>query len=90
MNAREPEARATPPRFSIIIAFYNQRGFIKDAVDSVLALRKAELEIIAVDDASTDGSQEILKQYRDAIQVVCLETNHGACAARDRGASRDR
>jgi glycosyltransferase involved in cell wall biosynthesis len=74
-------------RFSIIIAFYNQRGFIKDAVDSALALRKAELEIIAVDDASTDGSQEILKQYRDAIQVVCLETNHGACAARDYGAS---
>lgn len=42
---------------------------------------------MAVDDASTDGSPEILKQYRDRIQVVCLETNQGACAARDRGAS---
>jgi glycosyltransferase involved in cell wall biosynthesis len=76
-----------PPRFSIIITFYNQREFVKDAVDSALALRKAELEIIAVDDASTDGSQEILKQYGDAIQLVCFETNQGACAARDRGAS---
>jgi glycosyltransferase involved in cell wall biosynthesis len=76
-----------PPRFSIIITFYNQRDFVKDAVDSALALRKAGLEIIAVDDASTDGSQEVLKQYRDAIQLVCLEANQGACAARDRGAS---
>jgi glycosyltransferase involved in cell wall biosynthesis len=75
------------PRISIIITFYNQRDFIKDAVDSALALRKAGLEIVAADDASTDGSQEILKQYRDAIQLVCLEANQGACAARDRGAS---
>jgi glycosyltransferase involved in cell wall biosynthesis len=87
LNVREPEAPAMPPRFSIIITFYNQRNFIKDAVDSAIALRKAGLEIIAVDDASTDGSQEILKQYRDAIQLVCLEANQGACAARDRGAS---
>jgi GT2 family glycosyltransferase len=87
LNAPEPEARATPPRFSIIITFYNQRDFVKDAVDSALALRNAGLEIIAVDDASTDGSREILKQYRDRVQVVCLETNQGACAARDHGAS---
>ncbi|HXO05133.1 MAG TPA: glycosyltransferase [Candidatus Sulfotelmatobacter sp.] len=87
MNVREPEAPAWPPRFSIIITFYNQRGFIKDAVDSALALRKAGLEIIAVDDASTDGSPEVLKQYQDSVQIVCLETNQGACAARNRGAS---
>lgn len=87
MDAPEPEARAIPPRFSIIITFYNQRNFIKDAVDSALALRNTGLEVIAVDDASTDGSQEILKQCRDRVQVVCLETNQGACAARDRGAS---
>jgi glycosyltransferase involved in cell wall biosynthesis len=87
LNVPEPEARATPPRFSIIITFYNQRNFIKDAVDSALALRNTRLEIIVVDDASTDGSQEILKQYSDAVQLVCLETNQGACAARDRGAS---
>ena len=56
-------------------------------MDSALALRNTGLEIIAVDDASTDGSQGILKQYRDRVQVVCLETNQGACAARNRGAS---
>jgi glycosyltransferase involved in cell wall biosynthesis len=87
LNVREPEARVRPPRFSVIITFYNQRNFIKDAVDSALSLRNAQSEVIAVDDASTDGSQEILKQYREAIQLVCFETNRGACAARDRGAS---
>ncbi len=87
MNAPEPDARATPARFSIIITFYNQRDFIKDAIGSALALRKAGLEVIAVDDASTDGSREILKQYQGSVQVVCMETNRGACAARNRGAS---
>jgi glycosyltransferase involved in cell wall biosynthesis len=87
LSAREPEAPAWPPRFSIVVTFYNQRDFIKDALDSALALRNAGLEIIAVDDASTDGSPGILKQYQDSIQVVCLENNQGACAARNRGAS---
>jgi glycosyltransferase involved in cell wall biosynthesis len=76
-----------PPRFSIIITFYNQRDFIKDAVDSALAQQNAKFEVIVVDDASTDGSQEILKQYSDAIQLVCLEANQGVGAARNRGAS---
>jgi glycosyltransferase involved in cell wall biosynthesis len=70
-------------RFSIIITSYNQREFIKDAVDSARVQRTAEKEIIVVDDASTDGSQEILRQYGDAIRLVCLETNQGACAARN-------
>jgi Glycosyl transferase family 2 len=87
LNVREPEAPARPPRFSIVVTFYNQRDFIRDAVDSALALRNAGLEVIAVDDASTDGGQEILKQYQDSVQVVCLENNQGACAARNRGGS---
>ncbi|HXN72309.1 MAG TPA: glycosyltransferase family 2 protein [Candidatus Acidoferrales bacterium] len=74
-------------RFSVIITFYNQRHFVKNAVDSALSLRNPGMEIIAVDDASTDGSPEILRQYGDSIRAVCLETNQGACAARNHGAS---
>ena len=87
MNGNEPEANVTPPRFSIIITFYNQRDFVKDELDSARALRNTGLELIAVDDASTDGGQEILRQYQDAVKVVCLETNQGACGARNLGAS---
>ena len=74
-------------RYSIIITFCNQREFIKDAVDSALSLRNAEREIIVVDDGSTDGTQEILRQHGDAIRLVCLETNQGSGAARNYGAA---
>jgi glycosyltransferase involved in cell wall biosynthesis len=74
-------------RFSIVITSYNQREFIKDAVGSALSLRNAEKEIIVVDDGSTDGSQEVLRQYGDAIGLVCLETHQGCGAARNSGAA---
>ena len=75
------------PRFSIVITSYNQREFIKDAVDSALALPNTGREIIVVDDASTDGTQEILRQYENAIRLICRETNQGASAARNCGAA---
>ena len=56
-------------------------------MDSALAQQNAKFEVIVVDDASTDGSAEFLRQCQDSVKVVCLETNQGACAARDRGAS---
>jgi glycosyltransferase involved in cell wall biosynthesis len=74
-------------RFSIIVTCYNQREFIKDAVDSALSLRNAEMEIIVVDDGSRDGSQGVLRQYGDAIRLVCLETNQGHGPAANRGAA---
>ncbi len=73
-------------RFSIIITSYNQREFIKDAMNSALSLRNAEREIIVVDDASTDGTQEVLRYYEDAIRLLCLETHQGSGAARNCGA----
>jgi glycosyltransferase involved in cell wall biosynthesis len=73
-------------RFSIIITFCNQRAFINDAVDTALSLVYPEKEVIAVDDGSTDGSAEVLRQYGNRIRLVCHEVNQGACAARNHGA----
>jgi glycosyltransferase involved in cell wall biosynthesis len=86
MSSNE-KSNKTRPRFSVIITFHNQRGFIKDALMSALAQRNAEFEIIVVDDASSDGSREFLEQYRDKVRLLCLETNAGACEARNRGAA---
>jgi glycosyltransferase involved in cell wall biosynthesis len=86
-RASPPRTSPASPRFSIIITFHNQQRFIKDALDSALSQRDAEFEVVVVDDASLDGSQEILKGYADAIRLVCLGTNVGACAARNRGAA---
>jgi glycosyltransferase involved in cell wall biosynthesis len=74
-------------RFSIIITCYNQREFIKDAVDSALSVCGADEQIIVVDDGSTDGSQQMLSEYHNAIHFVAMETNIGKGQARNRGAS---
>jgi glycosyltransferase involved in cell wall biosynthesis len=74
-------------RFSVVITSYNQREFIKEAVDSALSLRHKPAEIIVVDDGSRDGSQDILRQYGDAIRLACLETNQGHGPAANCGAA---
>lgn len=74
-------------RFSIIVTFHNQREFIREALESALSQRRAGFEVIAIDDASTDGTPEILQNYDGKIKVKCLETNEGACSARNRGAA---
>ena len=84
----ESEGRANvTPRFSVLITFHNQKHFVKDAVDSALAQKNASFEIVVVDDASSDGTPEALKEYDDRVRISCLEKNVGACAARNHGAS---
>jgi glycosyltransferase involved in cell wall biosynthesis len=74
-------------RFSVVITCYNQRDFIRDAVDSALSQPVSEKEIIVVDDGSTDGSAHILEQYGNAIHFASLQQNRGAIEARNYGAS---
>ena len=73
-------------RFSAIIVFYNQRDFVRTAMDSVLSQAADGLEVIAVDDGSTDGTREVLSEYRDRARLVLLDQNLGAPAARTAGA----
>ncbi|MDR3715192.1 MAG: glycosyltransferase family 2 protein [Puia sp.] len=75
------------PLFTIVITCYNQRDFIRDAVESALIQPLSLREIIVVDDASCDGSSELLLQYGNSIQLVKLAENQGAIGARNRGAS---
>ncbi len=74
-------------RFSIVITAYNQREFIRDAIDSALAQTVSAKEVIVVDDASGDGTAQILREYGDAIRLAHLEENCGAIGARNHGAS---
>jgi len=73
--------------FSIIITCYNHKAFIGDAVSSALAQTHPAGEVIVVDDASTDGSREVLEGYGDAIRFVAIRDNGGASAARNHGAA---
>ncbi|MGO8796195.1 MAG: glycosyltransferase family 2 protein [Candidatus Sulfotelmatobacter sp.] len=74
-------------KFSIIITCFKQERFIRQAVDSALALPNRDQEIIVVDDASPDCSPQILKEYGDRIQLIRHEKNLGANAARNTGAA---
>lgn len=72
-------------QFSIIVTCHNQRLFIREAVESAL-LQPGEREIIVVDDASSDGSVDVLRGYSDLVRLVRLEKNVGAPDARNKGA----
>jgi CDP-glycerol glycerophosphotransferase len=76
------------PRFSIIIAVHNTAEFLPDCLDSLLDQGFEDFEVIAVDDASTDGSMFCLSRYAASdprITVVELDCNSGAGAARNAG-----
>jgi glycosyltransferase involved in cell wall biosynthesis len=73
------------PQFSVVITCHNQCQFITDAVESALSQIHESHEVIVVDDGSTDGSDSLLKTYRDRIRFVRLERNQGAPTARNAG-----
>ena len=76
-----------PIRFTVIITFYNQEAFVRTALDSILAQRRDHIEVIAVDDASTDGTHGILLDYGTAVKRVVRKRNEGVSAARQAGAA---
>ena len=82
-------SREQEPLVSVVIASYNYGRFLRDAVDSALAQAHPRLEIIAVDDGSTDGSREILAGYKDRI-VTVLKDNGGHASAINAGVARCR
>jgi glycosyltransferase involved in cell wall biosynthesis len=72
------------PLVSIIIPCYNREAYIPDAINSCLNQTYQNIEIIVVDDGSTDSSVEILKRYGDDISLI-TQSNQGVSAARNKG-----
>lgn len=65
------------PSVAIIIANYNYRGYVAEAIESVLAQTCAPQEILVVDDCSTDGSEEVIRRYEDRVRFVRNAENLG-------------
>lgn len=74
-------------QFSVVITCFNQASFVQEAVKSALAQSYPDKEIIVVDDASTDGSRELIQQYDRAVTRMLLKQNAGPAGARNAGAS---
>lgn len=77
----------TSPLVSICMPCYNAEPYVAAALDSALAQTWQPLEIIAVNDGSTDKTGEILDSYRDCGVKVIEQENAGAAAARNRAYS---
>jgi glycosyltransferase involved in cell wall biosynthesis len=73
----------TGPEVSVLIAVYNGERFLRDAVESVLAQAHPALEVIVVDDGSTDGSAAAVRGL-DGVRVIRQE-NAGQPSALNRG-----
>jgi len=74
------------PRFSVVIPSYNQAPFVGDAIQSVLEQTYPDFEIIVVDDASPDNSNEIIQGFTDPrVRLIRHEKNRGLPAARNTG-----
>lgn len=76
---------------SVVLPVYNREDTIKRAVDSVLCQTYSDIELIIVDDASTDRSAEIVSAYQDQrIRLICLNKHGGANKARNIGIEHSR
>lgn len=72
------------PRVSVIITTYNRASMLGEAINSVLSQQYTDLELIVVDDGSTDETKEVLSLYTPHLTYTYQE-HQGVSAARNRG-----
>ncbi|MDZ7835048.1 MAG: glycosyltransferase family A protein [Alkalibacterium sp.] len=73
------------PLVSVIIPAYNVERYIEECIDSLLAQTYPNTEIIVLDDASTDATVYLLKQYLSSIILIENDKNKGQGARRNEG-----
>lgn len=76
MNAR--------PAISVAIALYNKESYVGEAVASALGQSFADIEVLVIDDGSTDNSVGQLRKFDDPRLVLIQQANAGVAAARNR------
>lgn len=72
-------------KVSVIVPLYNAEAYLEEAISSVLKQDYEPLELIIVDDGSSDGSLEVALRYESEKVRVFSQKNSGACVARNRG-----
>jgi GT2 family glycosyltransferase len=71
------------PRVCVSIVTYNSSRYIQRCLDAVFAQRGAALQVMVADNASTDGTREILRRYRGRIRLILNRRNEGFAAAQN-------
>ena len=72
-------------KISIITSCYNRAATIRGAIESVLAQDYDNIEYIIVDGASTDGTMDIVNEYRARVAKIISEPDHGMYEAINKG-----
>lgn len=75
-------------KVSVVIATYNRAQLIRKSIESVLFQTHQDLELIIVNDGSTDNTKHVISEYKkkdERVRCVALEQNLGATTARNRG-----
>ena len=77
----------TPPLVSIILCNYSYGRFIAQAIDSVLCQTYGDIELVVIDDASTDDSQQVIASYQGdpRVRTIFHEENRGQAATFNTG-----
>lgn len=78
------------PQFSVIIPLYNKEREVEATLRSVLAQTLQPLEVVVVDDGSTDGSAAVVERIASPLIRLIRQSNAGECAARNRAMSEAR
>ena len=72
------------PSISVVIATHNRSAFLRETLESILAQRFRDYEIILVDDGSTDDTRQMIASYGDKVRYF-YQNNSGPAAARNLG-----
>lgn len=75
-------------KVSVVLAVYNGERYLRECLKSILAQTLRNIEIICVNDASTDSTSEILNEYADQIIILTNDYNLMAGESRNRGFSK--
>lgn len=74
------------PLVSVIITCYNYGDYVADAIESVLNQTYTKIELIVIDDGSTDSSQKVIEKYKDNPKVrIVSRKNKGVIYTRNQG-----
>ncbi len=68
---------------SVTVVTYNSGRFIRRCLESVLSQAYPDIEIVVIDNASTDGTTDILEQFEDRCQIIYNQENIGFAAAQN-------
>ena len=75
------------PRISVIVSVYNTEKYVEKCIESILGQTYSNLELILIEDCSTDHSRKILRKYKNYPNVILIENqkNSGLSYSRNVG-----